>query len=156
MQWLSTSHKGRLLFLKVINSFRVWIALACPIATVLIFHFANVFQFHLSFYSSCRRYWRLYCLLCNGRIFALCCTMDQTRHQSPSLWALSFVSNSGNIHLEQAKRGFRYLSKTSVLHLDYYPSAVPGSPVSEISCGAMLILIGLALQTPEVLLMAVF
>ncbi len=42
-----------------------------------------------------------------------------------------FVSNPGKVHLEQAKRFFRYLSKTSALHLEYSPSAVPGSPVAD-------------------------
>ena len=42
-----------------------------------------------------------------------------------------FVSNPGNVHLEQAKRVFRYLSKTASLHLEYSPSAVPGSPVAD-------------------------
>jgi hypothetical protein len=42
-----------------------------------------------------------------------------------------FVSNPGQVHLEQAKRVFRYLSKTSALHLEYSPSAVPGSPVAD-------------------------
>ena len=32
-----------------------------------------------------------------------------------------FVSNPGKVHLEQAKRVFRYLSKTSALHLEYFP-----------------------------------
>ncbi len=44
---------------------------------------------------------------------------------------------------------FRYLSKTSALHL-----AVPGSPVAD--CGDMLILIGLAVQTLGDLLPAMF
>ena len=35
------------------------------------------------------------------------------------------------MHLEQAKRVFRYLSKTASLHLEYSPSAVPGSPVAD-------------------------
>ena len=36
-----------------------------------------------------------------------------------------FVSNPGKDHLEQAKRVFRYLSKTSSLHLEFSPSVVP-------------------------------
>ncbi len=41
-----------------------------------------------------------------------------------------FFFNPGKVHLEQAKRVFRYLAKTSSLHLEYSPSAVPGSPVA--------------------------
>ncbi len=48
-----------------------------------------------------------------------------------SLSYLVFVSNTGKVHLEQAKRDFRYLAKTSLLHLEYSPSAVPGSPVED-------------------------
>ena len=42
-----------------------------------------------------------------------------------------FVSNPGKVHLEQAKRGFRYLAKTSSLLLEYSPSAVLGSLVED-------------------------
>ncbi len=43
----------------------------------------------------------------------------------------SFVSNPGQVHLEQAKWVFRYLSKTSAQHLEYSISAVSGSPVAD-------------------------
>jgi hypothetical protein len=35
------------------------------------------------------------------------------------------------VHLEQVKRVFRYLSKTSSLHLEDSPSAVSDSPVAD-------------------------
>ena len=40
-----------------------------------------------------------------------------------------FVSNPGKVHLEQAKRVFRYLKQTLSLHLEFSSSSVPGSPV---------------------------
>ncbi len=57
-------------------------------------------------------------------------------HNGPDLISVtqslsSLVSNPGHIHLEQAKWGVSYLSKTSVLHSEYSPSAVLGSPVAD-------------------------
>ena len=37
-----------------------------------------------------------------------------------------FVSNPGPVHLESAKRLFRYLKQTLELHLEYSPRSVPG------------------------------
>ncbi len=94
MKWLLTSQKRRLLFLKslyhvVLGSLWLFQLQWCWSSTLW-----TSFKFVAAFYSSCRR---LYCLSWNGLIiFALCCTMDQTRYQllSPRLWALSFCFQS--------------------------------------------------------------
>jgi hypothetical protein len=63
------------------------------------------------------------CTVCRAIVGSLLYVGQWTRPDiSYSVSELScFVSNPRKVHLEQAKWGFRYLSTTSVLHLEYSP-----------------------------------
>ncbi len=108
------SKKGRLLFLRVNIFFPVWFVLACLIVTVLIVHFAKVFQVCHSLLFLFQHDFTVYCTMVGSLLYVAQWTRPDISYLVPELFRVA--SNPRKVHLEQAERVLCYLSKPSSLH----------------------------------------